>query len=121
MVGFWCTGVLEQHTPKGVTRYEGSMLDGKMNGRGMLTLPEGNSISGEFKNGIVDGVVVYVSPEGMRFEGEWVNGLPDGQGTLTRPGLPPFSGIWKQGCFLTDERSTSFGVDPSFCAKAGLP
>jgi len=90
-------GVLESEDPKGKTHYEGGMRAGKMHGQGTATLPDGQTISGVFNDGIVEGQVIYTSSNGMHYEGRWSNGAPEGEGTATWPSGIIYSGNWHGG------------------------
>jgi hypothetical protein len=71
-------------------RYDGELVDGEPNGRGVLIL------------------------QGVRYEGEFRGGKPNGAGTLIRGG-ESFRGTWTDGCFREGTRKASFGVPLSAC------
>ena len=71
-------------TPGG--RYTGDLPRGKRDGKGILTMPNGD-----------------------RYEGEWRDGLPDGAGTLTQNGKS-YSGRWHAGCSQSGSTTYKFLV-----------
>jgi hypothetical protein len=89
-------GVLDTSNSEAKLRYEGTMLNGMMNGHGMITLPTGETISGDFKDGVIAGTVDYTSTKGMHYQGEWSNTL-EGKGTATWPDSSSYTGDWHNG------------------------
>jgi len=65
--------------------YEGEIENGKPNGTGTITSPDGKKYVGEFKDGKEHGKGTYTYPDGVKYEGEWKDGKEHGQGTLTIP------------------------------------
>ena len=63
-------------------------LEGKAEGSGKLTFPDGSVYEGEFKNGKYQGYGVYIKeskPKPAKYQGEWVNGLYHGKGIFFWP------------------------------------
>ncbi len=73
------------------TRYEGTMRDGKEDGRGTLTYPNGN-----------------------HYDGEWRDGKPNGQGQFVTSSVT-LAGEWKDGCFNDGSRRAWVNVDSASC------
>lgn len=68
-------------------------------GTGTVEYSNGDSYSGEWKDGVYDGQGTFVYPDGLgTYEGSWRAGERDGQGTMTyaRSGNS-FSGTWIAG------------------------
>lgn len=84
---------------QGKIRYQGSVLRGKMNGRGTLTFDNGDQYTGNFKNGAFDGKGTFTSKRGWTYEGDFVSGLPEGKGKLTTESKVVYEGDFKQGIY----------------------
>ena len=67
------------------------MRDGKMHGRGTITLADGS-----------------------RFEGEYRNGKPNGNGTFTT-GSVTLTGNWTNGCFQQGNRKAWVATSKEEC------
>lgn len=79
-------------------RYDGEWRDGRQHGRGVLTGPNGNRYDGEWRDDRQNGRGVFTWPDGSRSDGEWRDGRPDGSGTYTTSaGI--YTGTWVGGCF----------------------
>ena len=74
-------GVLELDNGKIV--YNGSLVRGKMTGKGTITFENGDKYKGDFRNGTFDGEGVFTAVSGWKYEGSFSNGQAEGQGTLT--------------------------------------
>ncbi|KAG5867761.1 hypothetical protein JTB14_013837 [Gonioctena quinquepunctata] len=68
--------------PNGV-RYDGSFEDGAFHGRGVLTFPDGAKYEGEFSKGWFHGYGVFWRADGTRQEGEFRGGRIWGLGLTT--------------------------------------
>lgn len=79
--------------------YQGSILNGKMNGKGTLTFENGDTYTGEFKNGAFDGQGTFTSKDGWTYVGEFKKGLADGKGKLTTENKTIYEGQFKQGIY----------------------
>jgi hypothetical protein len=67
-------------------QYVGQFKDGKYNGQGTMTSWNGQKkYVGEFKDGMPNGNGTLVSPDGAKYVGEFKNDQYNGQGTLTFP------------------------------------
>lgn len=84
---------------KPTARYSGELRDGKLNGRGMLTMPDGAFVNGEWRDGYLNGHGVVIYPNGERYEGEFRQSRPHGIGTLKAPNGNTYAGAWTNGCF----------------------
>ena len=52
-------------------KYVGEWKDGKKNGQGTNTFPNGNKYEGEWKDGKQHGQGTYTQTDGGKYEGEW--------------------------------------------------
>ena len=133
-------GVLEwfqNGKPNG--RYEGEVREGKLDGQGVFTWPDGQRYEGEFRDGRRDGHGILVDFNGNRYEGEWHNDKLNGPGvavdihtgaryegefrddkahgfgTFWRPSGTVYRGTWKDGCFKQGEEVAAVGKTPADC------
>lgn len=53
--------------------FDGEYRNGKRNGHGVLTTPDGEIFDGEFRNDKRNGHGVLTTPDGKKVEGVWVN------------------------------------------------
>jgi hypothetical protein len=65
--------------------YSGEWKDGKKNGRGTFTWPDGRKYEGEWKDNAMTGRGVLTLPDGSRYEGQWLNNMRHGKGTFYFP------------------------------------
>lgn len=66
---------------KPLERYEGDMLGGTYQGKGLYVWDNGERYSGDWAKGLQQGHGTYVWPNGDRFEGDYARGLRQGHGT----------------------------------------
>jgi len=78
-------------------KYQGQVKDGKPNGLGSLTYPDGSKYVGEFKDGKQHGQGTWTSTEGQKYVGEWKDGKKHGQGTETWSSGWKYVGEWREG------------------------
>jgi hypothetical protein len=64
-------------------KYQGQVKDGKPNGLGSLTYPDGSKYVGEYKDGKRHGQGTSTWSDGRKYVGEYKDGIPNGQGTHT--------------------------------------
>ena len=81
--------------------YKGDVENGKPNGQGTHTTPEGHKYEGEWKDGVKNGQGTSTFPNGLKYVGEWKNGERHGQGTFTHPNGYKYIGDWNKGYFGT--------------------
>ena len=53
------------------SKYKGDIVNGKPNGQGTITYPDGRKYVGEWKNGTWNGQGTYTFKDGFGYEGEW--------------------------------------------------
>ncbi len=75
-------------------RFEGSWKDDRKEGHGAFTAANGMTYVGEFKNDKFDGVGVMTDSKGNRYDGAWKAGRRNGQGTYTAADGTSFAGFW---------------------------
>ena len=75
------------------------MQNHRLNGQGTLTYDNGDTYTGEFKNGSFNGQGTFKSHEGWIYQGEFKSGQADGQGKLTTENKVTYKGKFKQGIF----------------------
>ncbi len=78
-------------------KYEGDVENGKPNGIGFLTSPNGGKYTGVWKDGFVNGQGTYTSKNGSKYVGEFRDGTPTGQGTTTSHDGEKYVGEFKDG------------------------
>uniref|UniRef100_A0A3Q2Y609 MORN repeat containing 4 n=1 Tax=Hippocampus comes TaxID=109280 RepID=A0A3Q2Y609_HIPCM len=54
-----------------------------MQGKGILTLENGESYDGEWKNGLADGMGEYTKTDGSKYMGKHSGGKRDGNGVIS--------------------------------------
>jgi len=64
-------------------KFVGEIKNGKQNGEGTQTYPDGRKYVGEWKNGEYHGQGSFTSPDGNKYDGEWKDGTYHGHGTYT--------------------------------------
>jgi hypothetical protein len=103
--------------------FEGSFVDDKKEGFGILSSPDGSTYSGDWSNDLRHGEAVAVSAggnryvgtyrfdlrhgqgsyewtDGSRYEGAWADGEMTGQGTMYYPDGSTQTGLWREGTFV---------------------
>jgi hypothetical protein len=77
-------------------KYDGEIENGKPNGQGTYTHPNGEKYVGEFKDGKKDGQGTFTFTDGKKYVGSWKDGEPwSGQGTVTFSTGKNYVGGWK--------------------------
>jgi len=87
----------EEGDEKKDRKYVGSVNNGKPNGQGIETSPEGEKYEGEWKDGEKNGQGKLIQVDGSKYVGEWINGERNGYGTLTSTNGTKYVGKWKDG------------------------
>ena len=78
-------------------KYVGEIENGKPNGTGTITFPDGPKYEGEFKDGEYDGQVTFTSPDGDKYVGEFKDDEFHGQVTYTWSDGDKYEGKFKDG------------------------
>ena len=81
----------------GKSIYEGELLNGKFEGKGVLLRSNGDIYEGEFKNGLKDGMGVFLFAEGDKYIGSFSNNNFDGEGKLIIKDISEYRGKFKNG------------------------
>lgn len=71
--------------------------DGQRDGIGIADLANGNTYTGELRNGIPHGRGRFATPDGGYHEGEWRNGVADGIGVAQWSNGARYQGEWRAG------------------------
>ena len=61
--------------------YKGDVKNGKPNGLGVITFPDGSKFVGEHKDGGKNGQGIFTFSWGGKYDGEYKDGKQNGQGT----------------------------------------
>jgi 1-phosphatidylinositol-4-phosphate 5-kinase len=83
--GSWIQGEIQGHgkyTWANEGTYVGNMKSGKMSGKGTLTWKNGDSYEGNWLDGMMHGYGIYTWNECGYYVGTWTRGLKDGKGTF---------------------------------------
>ena len=96
------------------SKYKGEVENGKPNGLGTMTYPDGRKYWGEFKDGKLNGQGTRTTSYGEKYEGEWKDGLPNGKGTMTWSDGEKYVGEFKGGNFWN---GTTYEIDGNFFGK----
>ena len=78
-------------------KYKGKITNGKPNGFGVLTYPDGKKYVGEHKNGLPNGQGTFTFTSGNIYVGEFKDGILNGQGIFTLSDGWKYFGEWKDG------------------------
>ena len=78
-------------------KYKGEISNGKPNGTGTGTYPNGRKYVGDWKDNRRHGQGTLLSPDGKKYEGEWKDDKKHGQGTETYPNGSKYVGEFKNG------------------------
>lgn len=102
------------HTLPNGDRYEGEWRDGKRHGRGTYTWPVGDRYEGGWRDSKMHGFGTFTHSNGSRYEGNWSDGKPNGFGTASING-EVYRGQWRDGCFGSWWSGASFFVAKESC------
>jgi hypothetical protein len=78
-------------------KYEGEIKNGKPNGYGSSTFPNGTKYVGKFQHGKKHGQGTLSMTDGREYVGKYKDGEPDGQGVLTYADGEKYVGEYKNG------------------------
>ncbi len=84
---------------QGAIKYNGQVVNHRMNGRGTLTFQNGDTYTGQFSNGVFDGKGTYKAANGWSYKGDFKKGQANGQGVLKAKNNKVYKGTFKQGIF----------------------
>ncbi len=90
-------GMLTYHPGSERSSYEGTWLQGKFHGRGILRFANGAEHQGQWENGLLHGRGIKVFSNGDRYEGGFLNDQYHGHGTLRWINGQVYEGGWKNG------------------------
>ena len=89
-------------------KYVGEIENGKPNGTGSITFPDGQKYEGEWKDGKRNGQGTYTFRSGAKYVGEHKDGKKHGQGTYTYTDGRKYVGEFKNGNFWN---GTTYKID----------
>jgi hypothetical protein len=101
----WMVADEESGEMKTVATYDGAYADGKKNGLGKMTFPNGDEYHGEWKDNKMEGegTYKYAATKDI-YSGSWVAGIKSGQGVYEYGAdKSKLSGTWEDGVFTTGE------------------
>ena len=75
--------------------FEGQIINGKRNGKGIMNYKTGDVYQGEYLNDRKEGMGIYISIDGYKYEGEFKKGLRDGKGKIKYKNGDKYDGMWK--------------------------
>jgi len=81
--------------------HEGLYVNGKKNGKGMMTWQDGRCYIGDFKDDKREGRGIYTWSNGTVYEGMFANGKRNGSGCLRDPSGRIQNGRWKDDKFIS--------------------
>ena len=99
--------IFEKNDGTKASVYEGEFKDGKIHGKGTLTLASGSKYVGDFKDGNEHGQGTYTNTNGSKYVGEWKDGNQHGQGKYTSADGSKYVGEWKDGILNGQGKYTS--------------
>ena len=70
---------------------------GKIEGKGLMTWPNGDRYEGNFDRGHMSGKGKFVGANGVSYDGNWLNDQYNGQGKYISAEGEVMEGIWRAG------------------------
>jgi hypothetical protein len=80
-------------------KYQGNFVNGKREGYGQLSGPEGDSYDGMWADDNFYGQGTYIWSNGSRYVGEWKNGVKDGYGIYFYANGDKYTGYFRNDKF----------------------
>ena len=74
--------------------YEGSIINNKREGKGIMRYKSGDIYEGYYKNDKKDGKGIYTSIDGYKYEGYFKEGLREGMGDIVYKSGDRYNGEW---------------------------
>ena len=90
-------GTVERRYAGQLERFDGVLRQGKADGQGVLTLPNGDRYVGEFHDGMANGQGVATYADRRRYEGDFRNGVANGHGVSTYADGRRYEGDFRDG------------------------
>jgi hypothetical protein len=102
--GFWdnCQGSYTQSSDN--SKYIGEFRNGRPNGQGTLTWPDGTKYMGQFLDGNIWGKGTLTWTSGDKYIGEFHGGKMDGIGTFISANGQTYTGQFRGGAMLSEAR-----------------
>jgi hypothetical protein len=108
------------------TTYEGDIANGQIHGYGILTLPTGEKVLGQFKNSVLTGRGLFVGNDGSRYAGDFDQNNFNGQGIYVAANGERQEGLFKAGQLTEAKKVTDaqilalLSAAPTFSSLAVL-
>ncbi|MGT2959421.1 hypothetical protein A9Q68_05475 [Streptococcus bovimastitidis] len=83
----------------GKIKYNGAVVNHRMNGKGKLVFANGDTYVGNFRDGQFNGQGTYKASSGWSYKGQFKKGQVDGKGTLNANNSKVYKGTFKQGIY----------------------
>ena len=74
--------------------YQGHHKDGKSEGYGVSTWPDGHKYEGQWLNDLMNGEGVFHFADGRLYQGHYKDGRKEGYGVQTWPNGQKYEGQW---------------------------
>lgn len=106
--------------------YEGDIANGQIHGYGILTLPTGEKVLGQFKNSVLTGRGLFVGNDGSRYAGDFDQNNFNGQGIYVAANGERQEGLFKAGQLAEAKKVTDaqilalLSAAPTFSSLAVL-
>jgi hypothetical protein len=114
---------------RGTAEYRGEFRNGRKQGKGVKSWPNGDRYSGEFVDDKRQGKGQMIwgrgRNEGERYDGEWQNDVRQGQGTQRWPNGDIYTGLWTNDTMadpnnpIAQAKAAAFARGPYFGLGAG--
>jgi hypothetical protein len=106
---------------KGTTtaRYDGPMVDGRFEGRGVMTYVDGGRYDGDWQTGAKNGQGTELFADGARYDGGWKDNKASGSGVLVDRHGNHWAGTWLGGCLRRvggRAMPPAVGIDTAGCS-----
>lgn len=95
-------GILYYSSQYGIKSYDGTWINGVMDGEGTLILNTGDKYVGKFKDGQANGYGILYYANGKLYEGDWQNNELHGKGKLTYAANDELGRKYYEGEFFSD-------------------
>lgn len=94
-------GILYYSSQYGIKSYDGTWINGVMEGEGTIIWKDGDKYVGNFKNGQKEGYGIYHFANGLLYEGDLQNDKIHGKGKLTYPANDECDRKYYEGEFIS--------------------
>ena len=88
-------------------KYDGGFKNGKPDGYGIFSMPNGLIYRGDWKDGALRGKVRCVFSDGVRYVGCIENAKPHGRGTFFYSSGKSHGGKWENGVLIEKDQNSN--------------